>query len=110
MSCNHNNITDLDLPDNKHYLVYCGSDLIDSGHVKNKITSAHTVETFTAPQAHINKGLALGLPMKVDHLIKAMENGATLPANVIDGLHDVVWDMDMDYGNRMKALGHGKPE
>lgn len=110
MSCNHDIITDLDLPDNKHYLVYCDSVLIDSGHAKNKITSAHTVETFTAAQAHINKGLALGLPMKVDHLIKAMEHGATLPANVIDDIHAVVWDMDMDYGKRMEALGHSKPE
>jgi len=109
MPCDHNTITDLDLNDNEYYIVHCDSGLISSGYVKNKITTAHEVETFKTPQAHINRGLALGLEFKPGHLIRAMEAGATIPKNLIDNLRSVVWNMHPDYTKRMEALGHTKP-
>ena len=109
MSCDHNTITNLDLPSNKHYLVYCDGELIATGDTKNEISTPHEVETFVAAQAHANRGLALGLSFSIDHKITALENGATLPQNIIDGILDVVWDMDMDYGLRMEALGYTRP-
>jgi hypothetical protein len=101
-------ITDI-VVDNKYVLLYDGTTLKSSTLTTGNVTSPFTVETFTDPQAHMNRGLALELTFSTEHLIKAMERGVTLPQEAIDGPLGGVWEDDIGYQQRMEALGYTKP-
>jgi len=114
MSCDHNTITDIVL-DNGYALVYCDSTLaaaefVAAEFVTGQVTTAHTVETFATAQELLDRGLALGLQCTTNHLIKAMEHGATLPPDIEALLLSYVWEDEyLTYWERMVALGYEKP-
>lgn len=104
MACNHDTLTDIKLED-EYVLVYCGTEFKEAVFVTGEVFSAHTVETFSTAQALIDRGLSLGLQCTTEHLIKAMEHGATLPADVLNYLLSYIWEDDIGYQERMKKLG-----
>jgi hypothetical protein len=108
MICTHNTVTNVTTND-KYVLVHCGDDLIMAKFTGGETSSSHNVEVFDTAQEIIDRGLELGLTCSVDHMLTAMEHGAILPQDSLDKLHLVVWDMDIDYINRMKALGYTQP-
>ena len=101
-------ITDITV-NNKYVLLYDGLTLKSNTLTTGQVTSPFTVETFTTPQSHMNRGLALGLTFSTEHLIKAMERGVTLPQAVLDGPLGGVWEGDIGYQLRMEALGFARP-
>jgi len=110
MSCDHNTITDITLPAEKYILIYCGSDFIDAVFLKNKVTSAHTVEIFDTVQETIDRGVELGLVCGVGHLVTALEHGATLNQDCWNILNANVWEVGSPYRKRMEDKGYTKPE
>lgn len=107
MICDHDTITNVEAED-QYILVYCDSLFIMAGFTGGLTSSAHTIETFNTAQALLDRGIELGLDCTIEHLIKAMEHGATLPGDVEAYLLSVVWD-DNQYTERMKELGYTKP-
>jgi hypothetical protein len=101
-------ITDIRAVD-KHVLLYDGTTLKSSTLTTGNVTSPFTVDTFSAPQAHMNRGLSLGLTFSTEHLIESLERGVTLPPPVLDKLNEDVWAGDIGHQKRMEALGHTRP-
>ncbi len=108
MICDHNTVTNV-VTENKYVLVHCGDDLIMAKFTGGETSSSHNVEVFDSAQEIIDRGLELGLTCGADDMITAMEHGAILPQESLDKLHLVVWDMDIYYIDRMKALGYTQP-
>jgi len=109
MSGNYNVVTDIVL-DNEYALVYCDDTFVAAEYVTGQVTTVHTTEVFSTAQELLDRGLALGLQCTTNHLIKAMEHGATLPPDIEALLLSYVWEDEyMMYWGRMIALGYEKP-
>lgn len=109
MICDHSTIKKTST-DKNFTLVYCDGKALFAKYTSSSTESRHNTETFETIQELIDHGLALGLTCSVEYLIKALDHGAALPADVMTGLLGVVWDSGEPNTIKMKALGYAPPK
>ncbi len=109
MSCNHDIITNI-IVDDKYVLVHCNGVLITGGLITGNVSSAHEVEVFDDVQSLVNRAEDLGVQCTdLDLLILILEYYGVLPTDHMNYVLDNVWDADIDFQERMIAIGYTKP-
>lgn len=109
MACDHNTTTDTAKGD-KYILVYCGEKLLMAAYSGGTTSTAHTVEIMNSAQELLDRGLTLGLKCSIDQLLDAAEHGAILNDFCEAYLFSEVWNMDISFIDRAKALGYAEPQ